>query len=52
MLRRAKCVIPVLIFEPEIVGEYKAEQVIEGEAAELLLAAHPDYFTEVKEETE
>ena len=47
---KAKCVIPVLVYDTEIAGEYKAGQIIEGEAAELLPAGHPDYFTEVKEE--
>jgi hypothetical protein len=46
-MRKAKCVMPVLIFEPELVGEYKAGQVIEGEQAELLLRDHDSYFTEV-----
>jgi hypothetical protein len=43
-------VIPVLVFEPEVVGCYKAGEIIEGEQADLLLDNHPDYFIAAQEE--
>jgi hypothetical protein len=49
-VKRAKCIIPVQVYDEGLTGYYEPGQVIEGEAAERLLHRHPAYFSDEGEE--
>lgn len=49
-MKRARCIIPVQVYDEGLTGYYEPGQVIAGEAAEKLLNRHPAYFVEEGDE--
>ncbi|MFB3828958.1 MAG: hypothetical protein ACE15B_19485 [Bryobacteraceae bacterium] len=43
-MKRAICVVPVQLYDPELAGEYQPGAVLEGERASLALQRYPNYF--------
>ena len=46
---RARCKMPLELYDPALRGQYATDQVLEGEAAAAALKLYPDYFEALPE---
>jgi hypothetical protein len=51
-MKTAICFVPVQLYDKGLTGLYSVGDVLEGNAAEQVLARYPEYFVAGKTETE